>query len=62
MAWPFITMFTEKIFREDKEIMEMEQAAHNAQGGDWNNEVFSPIRDLREVLTRCGLVNNGSAS
>jgi renierapurpurin 18,18'-hydroxylase len=61
MAWPFITMFTEKIFREDKEIMEMEQAAHNAQGCDWNNEVFSPIRDLREVLTRCGLVNHDSA-
>jgi phenylpropionate dioxygenase-like ring-hydroxylating dioxygenase large terminal subunit len=61
IAWPFITMFTEKIFREDKEIVEMEQAAHNAQGWDWNNEVFPPIRDLREVLTRCGLVNNGSA-
>jgi phenylpropionate dioxygenase-like ring-hydroxylating dioxygenase large terminal subunit len=61
MAWPFITMFTEKIFREDKEIMEMEQAAHNAQGWDWNNEVFPPVRDLREVLTRCGLVNDGFA-
>jgi phenylpropionate dioxygenase-like ring-hydroxylating dioxygenase large terminal subunit len=57
MAWPFITIFTEKIFREDKEIMEMEQAAHNAQGWDWNNEVFPPIRDLREVLARCGARN-----
>jgi phenylpropionate dioxygenase-like ring-hydroxylating dioxygenase large terminal subunit len=61
MAWPLITIFTEKIFREDKEIVEMEQAAHNAQGRDWNNEIFSPVCDLREVLTRCGLVNDGSA-
>ncbi|WP_202804553.1 aromatic ring-hydroxylating oxygenase subunit alpha [Sphingomonas sp. PR090111-T3T-6A] len=54
LAWPFITMFTESIFKEDKEIVEMEQAAHDAQGGDWNNEVFPPIRELRAVLERCG--------
>ena len=53
-AWPFITMFTEQIFKEDKEIVEMEQAAHDAQGADWNNEVFPPIKELREVLARCG--------
>jgi phenylpropionate dioxygenase-like ring-hydroxylating dioxygenase large terminal subunit len=53
-AWPFITLFTEAIFREDKEIVELEQAAHDQQGDDWNNEVFPPIRDLREVLARCG--------
>jgi len=53
-AWPFVTMFTEKIFNEDKEIVEMEQAAHDAQGEDWNNEVFPPIKDLRAVLARCG--------
>jgi hypothetical protein len=57
LAWPFITMFTENIFKEDKEIVEMEQAAHDAQGSDWNNEVFPPIRDLREVLARCGVPN-----
>jgi phenylpropionate dioxygenase-like ring-hydroxylating dioxygenase large terminal subunit len=54
VAWPFITLFTEQIFKEDKEIVEMEQAAHDAQGSDWNNEVFPPIKDLREVLLRCG--------
>ncbi|NIJ34807.1 aromatic ring-hydroxylating oxygenase subunit alpha [Sphingomonas oligoaromativorans] len=54
IAWPFITMFTESIFKEDKEIVEMEQAAHDAQGSDWNNEVFPPIRELRAVLERCG--------
>lgn len=54
IAWPFITMFTESIFKEDKEIVEMEQTAHDAQGSDCNNEVFPPIRDLRAVLMRCG--------
>lgn len=52
--WPFVTWFTEKIFEEDKEIMELEQAAHDAQGADWNHEVFPAIRDLRAVLARCG--------
>ena len=55
VAWPFITMFTEQIFKEDKEIVEMEQRAHDAQGCDWNNEVFPPIKDLRQVLARCGV-------
>ena len=54
-AWPFITMFTESIFREDKEIVEMEQAAHDEVGHDRNNEVFPPIRELRAVLARCGV-------
>lgn len=53
-VWPFITMFTESIFKEDKEIVEMEQAAHDAQGRDHNHEVFPPIRELRGVLARCG--------
>ena len=38
--WPFVTWFTENIFREDKEIVEYEQRAYDAQGADWNNEVF----------------------
>jgi hypothetical protein len=54
VAWPFVTHFTENIFREDKEIVEFEQRAYDAQGSDWNNEVFPPIRDLRTVLARCG--------
>jgi phenylpropionate dioxygenase-like ring-hydroxylating dioxygenase large terminal subunit len=53
-AWPFITWFTERIFKEDKDIVEQEQAAHDAQGSDWNNEVFEPILDLRRLLVRCG--------
>ena len=41
-AWPVLVWFTERIFREDREIVEAEQAAHDAQGGDWNQEVFPP--------------------
>ncbi len=54
VAWPFVTWFTENIFREDKEIVEYEQQAYDAQGSDWNNEVFPAIRDLRTVLARSG--------
>jgi hypothetical protein len=53
-VWPFVVWFTENIFREDKEIVEYEQRAHDAQGADWNNEVFPALRDLRAVLARCG--------
>ncbi len=54
-VWPFMTWFTENIFREDKDIVEYEQRAYEAQGADWNNEVFPPLRDLRAVLARCGV-------
>ncbi len=54
MAWPFVTWFTERIFAEDQDIVEHEQRAHDAQGADWNNEIFPAIRDLRDVLARCG--------
>jgi phenylpropionate dioxygenase-like ring-hydroxylating dioxygenase large terminal subunit len=54
VVWPFVTWFTENIFREDKEIVEYEQKAYDAQGADWNNEVFPALRDLRGVLARCG--------
>jgi hypothetical protein len=32
----------------------MEQAAYDAQGADWNQEVFPAIRDLRDLLARNG--------
>jgi len=59
IAWPFITWFTEGIFTQDKAIVEQEQKAHDAQGGDWNNEVFPAVRDLRAVLMRCGVPGVG---
>ena len=54
LAWPFISWFTEGIFKQDKWIMQLEQQAHDAQGGDWNNEVFTVIKALRRLLVRCG--------
>jgi phenylpropionate dioxygenase-like ring-hydroxylating dioxygenase large terminal subunit len=49
-AWPFIARFTDGIFAQDKRIVELEQQAWDAQGGDRNREVFPVIRALREVL------------
>lgn len=54
MAWPFLVLFTERIFREDREIVEMEQAAHDSQGEDRNQEVFPLIRNLRALLAAHG--------
>ena len=54
MVWPFLVFFTERIFAEDREIVEMEQRAHDVQGGDRNQEVFPAIRDLRGLLAACG--------
>jgi phenylpropionate dioxygenase-like ring-hydroxylating dioxygenase large terminal subunit len=54
-AWPFLIAFTERIFREDRDIVEAEQAAHDAQGGNRNQEVFPVIRELTELLVRCGV-------
>jgi phenylpropionate dioxygenase-like ring-hydroxylating dioxygenase large terminal subunit len=54
LAWPALIWFTERIFAEDREIVEMEQAAHDNQGGDWNQEVFPAIRDLRALLMANG--------
>jgi len=54
-VWPFVIWFTENIFREDKHIVEHEQRAYDAQGADWNHEVFPALHDLRSVLGRCGL-------
>ncbi len=56
LAWPVLAWFTDRVFEEDREIVEMEQAAYDAQGADWNQEVFPPIRDLRELLSSCGRV------
>src|SRR5690606_18939886 len=53
-AWPMLVMFTERIFKEDRDIVELEQAAHDAQGADWNQEVFPVIRNLRALLAACG--------
>jgi hypothetical protein len=55
LFWPFIVFFTEGIFGQDRWIVELEQKAYDDQGGDWNNEIFSVIRELRELLVRQGV-------
>ncbi len=56
---PFIVWFTNGIFAEDRIICELEQAAFDAQGEDWNQEIFPAIRELRKVLTDNGLPLKG---
>ncbi|MFC0399926.1 aromatic ring-hydroxylating oxygenase subunit alpha [Paraburkholderia rhizosphaerae] len=53
-AWPLLIWFTERIFKEDRWIVEREQEAHDAQGADWNHEVFPVINELRDLLRNCG--------
>jgi phenylpropionate dioxygenase-like ring-hydroxylating dioxygenase large terminal subunit len=55
IGWPFLVMFTERIFKEDRWIVEAEQAAHDAQNGNWNQEVFPVIRELGGLLASCGI-------
>jgi phenylpropionate dioxygenase-like ring-hydroxylating dioxygenase large terminal subunit len=55
IGWPFLVMFTERIFKEDRWIVEAEQAAHDAQNGNWNQEVFPVIRELTGLIASCGL-------
>ncbi|HVE14866.1 MAG TPA: aromatic ring-hydroxylating dioxygenase subunit alpha, partial [Elusimicrobiota bacterium] len=52
LFWPFIVWFTEGIFAQDRRVVELEQRAHDAQHGDWNQEIFPVIRSLRELLLR----------
>ncbi len=54
-AWPVLVLFTERIFKEDRFIVEAEQQAHDRQGGNWNQEVFPVIRELGGLLARNGL-------
>ncbi|GLU33574.1 aromatic ring-hydroxylating dioxygenase subunit alpha [Trinickia caryophylli] len=54
LAWPLLVWFTERIFKEDRWIVEREQEAHDQQGADWNHEVFPVINELRDLLRSCG--------
>jgi renierapurpurin 18,18'-hydroxylase len=55
LLWPAIVWFTENIFREDKRIVEEEQRAFDAQGSDWNQEIFPIILALRRLLVERGV-------
>jgi len=54
IGWPLLVWFTERIFKEDRWIVEREQEAHDQQGADWNQEVFPVINELRALLRECG--------
>jgi hypothetical protein len=54
LAWPALSWFTNRVFKEDCEIVEMEQLAYDGQGADWNQEVFPAIRELRRLLAANG--------
>ncbi|ABI61387.1 aromatic ring-hydroxylating oxygenase subunit alpha [Granulibacter bethesdensis] len=53
-AWPLLGWFTERIFSEDRWIVEQEQKAHDALGGNMNQEPFPVIRALQDLLARRG--------
>src|SRR5579875_905600 len=55
LLWPFITLFTEGIFGQDRAIVEAEQRALERQGADLNNEVFPIIQSLKALLARRGV-------
>jgi renierapurpurin 18,18'-hydroxylase len=55
VAWPLLAWFTGRVFAEDCAIVEMEQVAYDSQGGDWNQEVFPPIQELRRLLAASGV-------
>lgn len=58
VMWPFVTWFTECIFKEDRLIVEAEQRAFDQQGADWNQEISSVILALRDVLINQGVPLN----
>jgi phenylpropionate dioxygenase-like ring-hydroxylating dioxygenase large terminal subunit len=55
LLWPFIVWFTNGIFGEDKWVVEMEQAAFDDQGADWNQEIFPVVKKTRDLLMRKGI-------
>jgi hypothetical protein len=54
VLWPFIVWFTDRIFAEDRWIVEKEQKAFDMQGADWNQEIFPVIQSLRKLLIQQG--------
>jgi renierapurpurin 18,18'-hydroxylase len=55
LAWPVLRHFAESVFAEDRMAVEAEQRAYDTQGGDWNQEVFPVVLDLRRLLLTQGI-------
>jgi phenylpropionate dioxygenase-like ring-hydroxylating dioxygenase large terminal subunit len=63
LAWPFMRYFTERVFAEDRMAVEAEQRAHDELGGDWNQEIFPVVRELKDLLRRSGArIGDGAAA
>lgn len=56
LLWPFIIYFTNGIFGEDRWVVELEQAAFDAQGEDWNQEIFPVVQKVRDLMLRKGIL------
>lgn len=55
LVWPLLRHFTESVFTEDRVAVEAEQRAYEAQGGDWNQEIFPVLLELRALLIARGI-------
>jgi len=55
LVWPVLRHFVKSVFAEDRMAVEAEQRAYETQGGDWNQEIFPVILDLRELLMKHGV-------
>ena len=55
VAWPVLRHFVQSVFAEDRMAVEAEQRAYDAQGGDWNQEIYPAILDLRRLLLTHGM-------
>ncbi|WP_244846339.1 aromatic ring-hydroxylating dioxygenase subunit alpha [Caballeronia sp. SL2Y3] len=62
VAWPLLVWFTERIFKEDRWIVEREQEAHDRQGADHNHEVFPVINELRALLMEHGVPHRAAGA
>ena len=59
LVWPVLRHFVKSVFAEDRMAVEAEQRAYETQGGDWNQEIFPVILDLRELLMKHGVDRAG---
>jgi renierapurpurin 18,18'-hydroxylase len=59
LVWPVLRRFVKSVFAEDRMAVEAEQRAYETQGGDWNQEIFPVILDLRELLMKHGVDRAG---
>ena len=54
VVWPVWRHFTESVFAGGRVAVEAEQRGYDRQGGDWNQEVFPALLDLRALLLNRG--------